>query len=231
MTSTRVATSSPTDVRTPPGDARLVVDPSRRLPGGRALLGGVLVASAAVGLFAASRPHPDVPSTAYLVARHDLTPGHRIRPGDLSAEAIDLPGATARATVAEGTPVVGDVVLLPIAAGTLVTDDVLAPRGRPTDRSLLSFSIEPERAAAGDLVVGDRVDVLVTWAHGDDRTEVVGHDLLVAAVTRPDDEAIGASALLVISVMAPRGSSLVTLTKAIRAGELTVVRTTGTTTR
>ena len=209
-----------------------VVDPGRRLPGGRALLGGVLVACAALGLFAATRPRSTVPATSYLVARRALTPGHRLQAADLGAEPIDLPGAVAGTALPADRAVVGSVVLQAVPAGALLPRTAVTPGKRAKGRPLLSFSIEPERAAAGDLVIGDRVDVLVTWGHAADgaaadNTQVVGHDLEVVAVAQPAQDALGDSAKLTLSVAAPQGQALVELTRAIRTGELTIVRTTG----
>ncbi len=173
-----------------------------------------------------------MPANSYLVARRTLTPGHRLTADDFGAEPIDLPGAVVGTALSAQSDVVGSVVLQAVPAGALLPRASVTSGRRAKGRPLLSFSIEPERAAAGDLVVGDRVDVLVTWGHGTDGaaaddTQVVGHDLEVVAVAQPNLDALGDSAKLTLSVAAPEGQALVVLTRAIRTGELTVVRTTG----
>jgi Flp pilus assembly protein CpaB len=212
----------------PADDSTRVVDPKRRLPGGRAILGGVLVACAALGLFAATRTHSTVPSTSYLVARRPLTPGHRITASDLTAVPISLPASVAASAKISVGDAIGEVVLQPIAAGALVTSTSLTEARRASSAPLVSFSIEPDRAAAGDLVVGDHVEVFATWdGAADNTTERVAHDLEVVAVSRPDDNSLSGAGHLTISVTVPTGASTLRLVRAIRSGELTVVRTTG----
>ena len=80
----------------------------------------------------------------------------------------------------------------------------------------------------GDLVVGDHIDVFATWdGAADDTTERVAHDLEVVAVSRPNDDSLGNTGHLTISVTVPAGAPTLRLVRAIRSGELTVVRTTG----
>ena len=228
MSSTLVAPRGASSDLPPADDSTRVVDPKRRLPGGRAILGGVLVACAALGLFAATRTHSAVPSTSYLVARHSLTPGHLIVASDLAQVPIDLPDPVAATALQAGGRAVGDVVLQPISRGELLTRDALAHADRARTAPLVSFSIEPDRAAAGDLVVGDHVDVFATWdGAAENTTERVAHDLEVVAVSRPRDDALGDTGHLTISVSVAAGASTLRLVRAVRSGELTVVRTTG----
>lgn len=98
-----------------------VVDPGRRLPGGRALLGGVLVACAALGLFAATRPRSTVPATSYFVTRRALTPGHRLRASDLGTEPIELPDVVAGTALPANRDLVGSVVLQATPQGALLS--------------------------------------------------------------------------------------------------------------
>jgi len=186
------------------------------------------VACAALGLFAATRTHSTVPTTSYLVARRSLTPGHRITAGDLTAAPIDLPESVAATAVSSTGDAIGEVVLQPISAGALIARTSLTAARRASSAPLVSFSVEPDRAAAGDLVVGDHVDVFATWdGAADNTTERVAHDLAVVAVSRPDDNELSGAGHLTISVTVPTGASTLRLVRAIRSGELTVVRTTG----
>ena len=63
----------------------------RSLPGGRAVVGGLLVTASAVGLFAASGAASDGPRAAYVVATHDIGAGQRFGPDDLALVRLDLP--------------------------------------------------------------------------------------------------------------------------------------------
>jgi len=200
----------------------------RRLPGSRATVGGLLVAVAGVVLFVAARPAPHTPSTWYLVASHPLPAGTVLRAADLAREAIDLPSSVAAQAVDAIDDVVGSVTLAPLARHQLLARSAVAPAGRGTPRPVLSFAIDPDRAVAGDLVAGDHIDLLVTWAHdATAATQVVGHDLTLVSVRQPSDRALGEPGSLTLSVAVPDSRRLVPLVRAVRAGDLTVVRTTG----
>src|SRR5689334_14240346 len=70
----------------------------RTLPGGRAVVGGFLIAVAAVGTFAAYTSATADTRVAYLAASHDLSIGHRITTADLAYARSTLPSfAAARA--------------------------------------------------------------------------------------------------------------------------------------
>ena len=211
-----------------PSPAGLALAARRRLPGSRATVGGLLVAVAGVALFTAARPAPHRPSTWYLVARHGIPQGSVLRAADLDREAIDLPLQVAGASFAADDAPVGAVTLAPIGAHQLLARSAIAPVGRAAPLRVLSFAVATDRAAAGDLVAGDRIDVLVTWTHdADATTEVIGRDLTLTAVGRPDDHGLADSANLTLSVAVPNGAEVVPLVRALRAGDVTVVRTTG----
>ncbi|TML58120.1 MAG: hypothetical protein E6G17_12765, partial [Actinobacteria bacterium] len=63
----------------------------RSLPSGRALVGGLLVAIAAVGVFGAWLSATAAPTSSYVVARHDIAPGHRVTRADLALVRLHLP--------------------------------------------------------------------------------------------------------------------------------------------
>ncbi len=85
-----------TDVRTAPAEQARgsskgpTVRPRRGLPSGRAVVGGFLVALAAIGVFAAYTSATAEPVTEYVVAARDLTPGEQLTSGDVELVAIDL---------------------------------------------------------------------------------------------------------------------------------------------
>jgi Flp pilus assembly protein CpaB len=200
----------------------------RRLPGSRATVGGLLVAVAGEVLFVAARPAPHTPSSWYLIASHPIPAGTVLRATDLAREAIDLPASVAAQAVADADDVVGSVTLSPLARHQLLARAGVAPPGRGAPRPVLSFAVDPDRAAGGDLVAGDHIDLLVTWSHdAAATTQVVGHDLTLVAVRRPSDQGLGGSSELTLSVAVPDTDRLVPLVRAVRAGDLTVVRTTG----
>lgn len=222
---------TPVTNRTEQSSDGRTIDLTRRLPSGRAVLGGALIVLAALGLFIAADPGTGAPTTHYLVARRSIVTGHVLTSSDVVLVAMTLPDRVAAESVPSLTTAVGAITLAPVAAGQLIVKSQIATGARATRRPLLSFSIDADRAAGGDLRPGDRIDVLVTWDHTTDGdTELVGHDLHVIAIARPDGDALGQVRKLTISVNVTGGPSLIKLTRAIRSGQLTIVRTTGSTT-
>lgn len=226
-----IATNEHVEPRTDPAPPRRIIDPGRHLPGGRAVLGGVLVALAAAGLFLAARPTSAVPDTRFVVARHPISPGHRLTAADLRLVALDLPSQVAAGTAKQVEPLVGRLAVARIPAGALVDESYVAHGTTTKPLPLLSFAIDIDRAVGGDLVAGDQIDLLATWeGDPDHRTEIVAHDLTLTAVDQPDPDALGGDARLVLSVAVPTSTDAVELTRAIRSAELTIIRTTGTST-
>src|SRR4051794_21908661 len=94
-----------------------VIAPRRGLPSGRAVVGGFLVALAAVGIFAAYSGAQRRSRTFYVVAAHDVAPGTRLSAADLSLTAIDLPVATRRHPFRGAPDGEGSLGVGPIARG------------------------------------------------------------------------------------------------------------------
>jgi flagella basal body P-ring formation protein FlgA len=94
------------------------------LPGGRAVVGGLLVAAAAVGTYAAHGAAVATPGTRYVVAAHDVAPGRALVAGDLTTVAIDLPGGTRAVSFTDARPLDGAVTLGALRAGQLIAQSV-----------------------------------------------------------------------------------------------------------
>jgi hypothetical protein len=147
---------------------------SRGLPGGRAVVGALLVAAAAVGVFAAYLNATAEPSTRYLVAREPVEPGTRLADVATIAELfearpLDLaPDLAERAVrLDDAGSLVGRLVLAPLAPGDLLSRSALVADGGIADAHRISFAIDPADALGGDLRVGERIDVLATYGSGD----------------------------------------------------------------
>lgn len=201
----------------------------RGLPSGRAVVGGLLVIVAAVGVFAAYTDATALPETSWWVAKKDLAVGQRINPAtDLEAVAITLPDLMARRMFdASRESLARAVAVAPIAAGELVekSDVVRAPNGLVASEEI-SFSVGVDRAVAGTLQPGDRVDVLATYGSDIDgcTTAVVRRALVLRAPPPPADRLEGTSATLVLGLDRPEQS--VAVADAVNNGKIVVVRTT-----
>jgi Flp pilus assembly protein CpaB len=196
------------------------------LPNGRAVVGGLLVAAAAVGTFVAWSSANDDPSTRFVVATRDLAVGEVVEAGDLELVPLEAPPGIASAAFEEADAglAIGQVTVAPVAAGDLLQRSaVVVPEDAEPTRQL-SFPIDVADALAGTIERGERVDVLVTFGGDDAATEVVVRDATVAEIRGEDDDASGQIVLL-LSI--PDDADLLALATAIRRGDLTLVRTTG----
>jgi len=221
-----------TDLATMPAPARnghgapRTVSRRRSLPGGRAVVGGFLVAASAVGVFAAWQASTTGPSAAYVVVVDDVAPGDTIDAADLDVVAVDLPASQRRVSFTDPDALVGATALAPLVAGQLVqSSDVAKPVGAP-ERAQISLRLEPGAAVGGDLRAGDVVDVIATYtAGGEPRTSTISRGALVVKVIA-DDQRVGSGGSIVL-VLAVRPAELEPIASASTAGHVTIARTTG----
>jgi Flp pilus assembly protein CpaB len=199
------------------------------LPNGRAIAGGFLVALSALGIFTAYARTTAGPTTSYVVARHDLALGTRISERDLVTLPMELPAAIAGQAAFERTDaVVGATTIGPVRKGELVqAGDLIRKRTGPAELEV-SFEIEPARALAGSLRPGESVDVLATFGAGADSytVVVVRQARVLASATTRNALSTGAD---VVSLAVPSSDAALALTHAVNAGEVTLVRSTGST--
>lgn len=199
----------------------------RQLPGGRAVVGGFLVAVAALGVFAAQRAADGGPAARYVVVGRDVDAGERLAAGDLELVALELPAAQRRQTFTDQGLLTGATALSPMAAGQLIqASDVAKPFGGP-GLAHISIPVEPARALNGQLQRGDRVDVLVTYNEGGSPvTTTVSDDALVVEVVT-GDATVGSSGAIAVE-LAVRHADVEEVAQAGAAGTVTLARTTGT---
>jgi Flp pilus assembly protein CpaB len=198
----------------------------RSLPGGRAVLGGFLVALSAVGVFSAWTSATRGPTTTYVVVTADVAAGELIERSVLDLVTLELPDAQRRLAFTDIDVLVGAVALAPLAHGQLVqSSDVTKPFGAP-DRAQISLRIDAGAAVGGELRPGDVVDVIATYtAGGEPQTKTVARDAQVVK-TIADDQRVGAGAPIVV-VLAVRPAELEPIASAAAAGHVTIARTTG----
>jgi Flp pilus assembly protein CpaB len=190
----------------------------RALPSGRAALGALLVAVAAVGTFAAASGATADPRRPYVVARTDLAVGHRIERSDLAVGRMQLPGFVQAFRPVDASRLLGTVVVGAVARGGLLQRaDV---RGRSPLGPEVSFAIDPARAVGGDLQPGELVDILAT-ADASPTTVVVRAARVVSARSKGG---LAGGDSLVVTVDVPTADAAVALAHAVDAGHITVVR-------
>ena len=188
---------------------------------GRAAIGGLLVALAAVGAFVLAMPKHATPP-GYVVTTHEVAPGARLDGGDLTTVPIDLPPDVAAAAFTDASALAGTIALAPIGPGELVQAGAV---GRsPLTPFEVSLSLDGDRALDGRLVAGERVAVMATYGTGPDAvTLTVASSALVERISKPTGLAAGTADVVTLGL--PIEADMQAVVHAARAGELTLVRT------
>ena len=198
----------------------------RGLPGSRAVVGGLLVAVAALGLFAAASSSAQGPTGAYVVARTELAAGTRLSATDLELAPMELAPALRARAFSTLQPLVGATLIAPLGAGELVqASAVVARKGDVASREL-SFTLERGRVSPA-VKEGERADLLATYGTGTDAyTVVVVRQALLVAVERPRTSA-GENGPATVTVAVDDPADALGLAHAIQLGKITLVRSTG----
>jgi hypothetical protein len=137
----------------------------RGLPPGRAVVGGFLVAVAAVLVFSATLAASSSGGRAWVVAGQALRAGTVLGPGDLTTATMRLPGATGAQAFRQATDLDGQTLAVAVAPGELLQRSMLAAAtGGRTNLRPVSVSVDPVSLAS--LAAGDSVDVLATAGTG-----------------------------------------------------------------
>lgn len=205
---------------------------ARGLPGGRAVVGALLVTAAAVGVFAAFLTATSEPATRYAVARGGIEVGTRIESEAAVAELFDfvpveLPHEVSVRAVRDlqAPQLVGQLVTSPVAGGDLLLASALDDDRVPATEKL-SFSLPAADAVGGALQAGERIDVLATYGSGSDAWTafVVRGVLLVAVDGGAGDVGTGRDVTLTVAVSSLE--DVQALGHAVRAAEVFVTRST-----
>lgn len=200
-----------------------VVQRVRTLPGGRAAVGGLLVAISALGIFQAYGGAGGTPSTSYVVAAHAIAPGTVLRASDLRLQPLALPAPSRARAFSASSVLVGAVTAGPLAAGELVQSSAVV-RGGATPYEV-SVSLDADRAVDGHLEAGDRVDVVATYGTGSSAyTEAVVRAALVE--TAPQAHSSVGSRQMTVTLGLTEAGDVLKVVHAMRAGALTLVRST-----
>ncbi len=198
-----------------------VVEQRRGLPGSRAVVGGLLMAVAAIGVFAAYTDATSGSGAQVVVAVRDLRVGHVIDHADLRAVAAELPRSARSAAFESPRGLVGRVVLGPIAEGEIVQAGAITSEA--SDGHEVAMTLPRDQVAVGRLREGERVDVFVTY---EERTTSVVRGAEVVQITTGSQRSIGSEHDVSLVVALDTGQDVVALVHALRTGDVTVVRST-----
>ena len=200
---------------------------STPLPTARAALGGFLVAVSALGIFATASRAAAGPTTRFVVARADLPVGTRLTADDLRTLPMELPTTLARGRAFRSAQaLVGATTVGPVREGELVQAGDVVRKRSGADELELSFAVDAARAVAGSLGAGDRIDVLATFGSGGSAyTVVVVRQALVLDAERSGNTLDRGRQLVTVALRST--DEALALTHAVNAGDVTVVRATG----
>lgn len=195
------------------------IRPRKGLPGGRAVVGALLVTVAAVTVFAAYLDATAAPATRYVVAVADIEQGARIQPSDLGLVGIDLPSDLHEGVFTDPEEVIGRIAVAPVGARALVPRSAVVDTGDEVARPQVSFTVPASRALGERIAPGEHIDVVATFGSGSDAyTLRVLAGVLV--VDRSGDDPV------VFTVALDEPDEALALAHAVDVAEVTVVRTT-----
>ena len=208
---------------------------ARGLPGGRAVVGALLVTAAAVGVFAAFLTATAEPTTHFAVARGDVEVGTRIESEAAVSDLfefvpVELPHDVAVRAVqdVQAPQLVGQLVTSPLSAGDLLLASAIVDDDRVPATEKLSFSLPAADAVGGALQAGERIDVLATYGSGTDAwTAFVVRGVLLVGVDG-GGSGVGTSDAVTLTVAVSSLEDVQALGHAVRAADVFVTRSTAT---
>lgn len=193
------------------------------LPTGRAVIGALLLAAAAVAVFSAWLATSRTAGGQWVVATRYLPAGTRLGVGDLRTETIQLPrGATSEDAFSHPGDLVGRTLAAPLAQGELVqVTGLVRAGGNPTLRPV-TVTVDP--ADLSTLMPGQLVDVLVTEGTGSSAsTTVVVRGAVVMSVSSSSTSALSSSNQVPVTLGVRTFGEVAALVEAQQAGTLNVV--------
>lgn len=200
---------------------RLIARPA--LPSARAVVGGLLLAVAAVVTFTTWQGAAATPDTSYAVASRALHPGERLGATDVRLVPVELASRLTGQAFTRPDDVVGRIALGPIGEDELIQQGQLSEAASAVPLVEVSFALPRDRALDGQLRSGDRIDVFATY---DDRTEEVVRGAQVVGLGGGEGPSLAPTDQVTVTVALEDVGRRAELVHAVRAGEVTLVRST-----
>ncbi len=191
------------------------------------MVGALLVAVAAVVVFASYLDAVGSPTDRYLVTATAITAGTAIADEATARElftaaALDLADPVSQRAVREQDlpALVGRTVVVPLASGELVQRSALADGAAGGTDHVLSFALPSSSAVGGNLAAGQTIDVVATSGRGG--TARTGY--VVRAVSLIAVESVGGGSSVLLTVALSSVEEVQILGHAVNTAEVFVVR-------
>ncbi|HET6772909.1 MAG TPA: SAF domain-containing protein [Acidimicrobiales bacterium] len=204
------------------GPPRRVVTRVPGVPGGRAVVGGLLIALAGVGTFVSWQRASGTPDQSYAVADRALEPGEPVTSDAIRFVPIDLPADVAAAAFGSAAQLEGRVLVAPVGEGELLQRGALSDQAQAEPAAEVSIALARDLAVDGRLRAGDTVDVYATYDTG---TELVASGVRVISGTESGGS-FGDGRELTVTLALTDQSRRIPVINAARDGQVTLVRTT-----
>lgn len=197
--------------------------PRRRRPASAWVLMTLAFIVAALATYVAVRDTS--PYHLAAVAARDLPAGARLDPDAVTFTELRVADEVAGTLLTREhlASMEGWVFAQPVPAGALVALDALRSPSAPEELRAMSLPLPAERAVAGSIQRGDRIDVIEVR---DDAAVYVATDIEVLAVGRPDSGPLAGSGSYTLTVAVDERTALV-LARAVESSSVHVVRSTG----
>lgn len=201
---------------------------SAGLPSGRAVFGGLLISASVLGIIAAYRDATVDQRNDVLVIGRSVQPGATLSAGDLALAPMNLNPLTEDRAFVDPADVIGSTVLVALEPGDLLSPSMLAEaeRSRSIAARTVGLSLNSDHALAGQLNVGDRVDVF-SLATTNEAATVLVRDARISAIATPSSGAIGSGGRLALSLDVADEAEALAIVDADSGQGVTLVRPTG----
>lgn len=215
----------------PPGAGQtdhLVIKPRRGLPGSRSVVGGLLVAVAALLAWWAAAGDPSAPVERYVVAARAVGPGERFTADHLALAPVDLGADLRERAFTSADSLIGAVATGPIGEGELVQASSVAADEGPSPERELSFPVSSTWAGGGELRPGDRIDVYATYGEGTgSQTRRVLTDVRIRRIETVSSERLGETGQQTVTVGLDDEVPVALVVNAVQSAEVAIARVSG----
>lgn len=190
------------------------------LPSGRAVIGGLLMAVAAVGTFLAYTDATADDSVEVLIAARPLRVGETLTATDLEKVDVEL-AADVRGLFGDTDAAVGRQMVAAVDEGEFLQASATAVPVDGDESLEIAISLPGTRAVSG-LAPGERVDVFSTW--GSDVTELIAVDARVLASSSESSALLSGSEQVTVRLALADFAQVEAIVHAQAAGDITMIR-------